>query len=428
MHFIDECIVELKAGNGGNGIVSWRREKFNPYGGPSGGDGGNGGNVVLVGDQNTNTLLHLRNHKIIQAEDGEKGYNRNQFGKNGLDKEVKVPLGSVIYDANTNKKITEILHHNQRYIICYGGLGGHGNAYFKTPANKVPSIYENGDVTEPLKVKIVIKYMADVGMVGLPNAGKSTLVGSVTSAKPKVANYQFTTLEPVLGICVYHHQKLVFADIPGLIEGASEGKGLGHEFLKHIERCSILLHVISLNPEDHEDILDAYQTIRNELKVYKKELLDKPIVLVGNKCDLPNADKQLAKLKKVLKKEKIFLISALNKTNLDELLNEVFKLDQIEKQKQAELLKNQKPIKVIKVQKEPDYESDIQIEKVDDHTWRATGQYLKYWTNRIPLTTADNIMRYNMKLKHVGIEEKIKKLGGVKNDTLLIYTNELVVE
>ena len=428
MHVIDECTVQLKAGNGGNGIVAWRREAHNPYGGPYGGDGGKGGDVILVGDINTNTLMPLRNRKIIQAQDGENGRTKLQFGKNGNDYLVKVPLGTVAFHASTGEKICEILHDNEQYVICKGGLGGHGNAHFKNPQNKIPNLHENGEITKVLDVKLVIKYMADVGFVGLPNAGKSTLTCALTSAKPKVANYQFTTLQPVLGVCTFNNEKLVFADIPGLIEGASIGKGLGHEFLKHIERCNVLIHLISLNPVDHEDIIEAYETIRNELKVYKEELLHKPIIVVANKIDAPGSEKQLSKLKKHLKDDSILTVSAINQTNLDLLLEEVFNLYKKEQQRLQSLKETKKPVKVIELRKEVDYAADLVIEQVDDHIYRATCPYLEYWSNRIPLDTNDNIMRHNMKLKNIGVEEKVKKLGGKVGDTLLIYGNELTIE
>lgn len=427
MQFIDECTVEVKAGNGGNGVVSWRKEAHNPYGGPYGGDGGDGGDVIFVGDINTNTLMPLRNHKIIAAENGENGKTKIASGKKGKDVYVKVPLGSVVYNANDNSKIGELLKHDEKLVVCHGGKGGHGNWWFKNPENKIPNLHENGDIGKAIKVKIELKYMADVGLVGLPNAGKSTFVSATTGASPKIANYQFTTLTPILGICEYKAKKLVFADIPGLIEGASQGKGLGHEFLRHIERCSILIHMISANPADNYDIIEAYNTIINELKYYSDELANKPIITVINKIDTPSSEENVKILKKYLKDKCVYEISALKKKNLDELIDTIFKnFDLYQKQKQTDAFEEK--VKVYEVVKKPDYSLDLKINQVDEHTWSIESEYLKYWSNRIPLDTQDNIMRYNDKLKNIKLEDKVKQKGGHVGDTLLIYGNEMVLE
>ncbi|MCF0227468.1 MAG: GTPase ObgE [Malacoplasma sp.] len=426
MQFIDECLIQLKAGNGGNGVVSWRREANVPYGGPYGGDGGDGGDIILVGDANTNTLLPLRNHKLISAKNGENGRTKIEFGKRGDNVYVKVPLGTVAYNAETGKQICEILKHKEEFIIAEGGRGGHGNWWFKNAENKIPTLHERGDVTEPIKVKLVIKYMADIGLVGLPNAGKSTLIGALTKAKPRTANYQFTTLEPVLGICEIQDEKITFVDLPGLIEGAAEGKGLGHEFLKHIERCSMLIHLVSLNPEDNDDVVHAYESITNELKLYNEALVNKPILIVANKLDIANADKQLELLKKKIKKP-IIAISALKKQNLEELLDDVVKMYLKHKE---EILKKAKTksVKVIEVKKQKDYSQDLEIIQVDEHVWEIKSEYLKYWSNRIPLDNDQNIMRYNDKLKILNVENKVKAKGGIVGDTLRIYGNEMVLE
>ena len=426
MQFIDECLIQLKAGNGGNGVVSWRREANVPYGGPYGGDGGDGGDIILIGDAHTNTLLPLRNHKIISAKNGENGRTKIESGKNGENVYVKVPLGTVAYNYDTGKQICEILKHEEEFVIAEGGRGGHGNWWFKNAENKIPTLHERGDVVEPIKVKLVIKYMADIGLVGLPNAGKSTLIGALTKAKPKTANYQFTTLEPVLGICETKNEKITFVDLPGLIEGAAQGKGLGHEFLKHIERCSMLLHLVSLNPEDNDNIVHAYESIVNELKLYNEALVNKPILLVANKIDVKGADKQLELLKKKVKKP-IIVISALQKKTLDELLEQVVKMYVKHK---AEMLKKvkTKKVKVIEVKKQKDYSKDLEIIKIDDHVWEIKSDYLRYWSNRIPLDNDQNIMRYNDKLKQINVENKVKSKGGVVGDTLRIYGNEMVLE
>ena len=426
MQFIDECLIKLKAGNGGNGVVSWRREANVPYGGPFGGDGGDGGDIILVGDANTNTLLPLRNRKLISAQNGENGRTKIEFGKRGENVYVKVPLGTVAYNQDTNEQICEILKHGQEFVGAEGGRGGHGNWWFKNAENKIPTLHERGDITEPIKVKLVIKYMADIGLVGLPNAGKSTLIGALTKAKPKTANYQFTTLEPVLGICETQNEKITFVDLPGLIEGAAQGKGLGHEFLKHIERCSMLIHLVSLNPEDNEDIIYAYESILNELKLYNEDLVNKTILLVANKIDVEGSQQQLEKLQKKVKKP-IIAISALKKQNLNQLIDQVVKMYIDHKNKMLAKAKAKK-VKVIEVKQQKDYNEDLEIIQIDDHVWEIKSEYLKYWSNRIPLDTDQNIMRYNDKLKKLNVENKVKAKGGVKGDTLHIYGNEMVLE
>jgi GTP-binding protein len=236
---------------------------------------------------------------------------------------INIPIGTTIYDKNTNEVLCDILQPNQQFICCHGGKGGHGNAYFKNSHNRIPSLYENGDIGESAEITLKLKYVADVGFVGLPNAGKSTLISAISNAHPKTAPYQFTTLTPVLGTVIHKNNKLVFADIPGLIDGAAEGKGLGHEFLKHCERCHVLIHLISLNPEDTDDVLRDYQTISKELSCYDEVLSQKDKIIVGNKIDVPGSEKNLKVLQNKISKN-IYAISGLKKENLTKFLDDVF--------------------------------------------------------------------------------------------------------
>lgn len=429
MQFVDECVLTLKAGNGGNGVVSWRREAHYPEGGPWGGDGGNGGSIILIGDHNINTLFDLRNKKNIFAQNGENGQTKMATGRNGQDYLIKVPLGTSVYDFDTNELITDILKSGQTYEICKGGKGGHGNAFFKSSFNKAPTLFENGDVGEERKVFLKLKYVADVGIIGFPNAGKSSLVTALTNARPRIANYQFTTLVPILGTTKINDKDIVFADIPGLIEGASEGKGLGHDFLKHIERCQMLIHLISLNEYDNEDLFKAYQLINNELEKFNDQLTKKKMLVVLNKCDLSYDENKVKDFLKKSKLKNVLLISTKDKTNLDELKQEVYKiyLDQ-EKINQQQLEQQTSDVEVIELKKQKDFKHDLKISMIDDHIWNVESEYLKYWIHKIPLTTKDNIIRFNQKMLSIGVEEKAKELGAIKGDTLKIYDLEFVVD
>lgn len=429
MQFVDECVLTLKAGNGGNGVVSWRREAHYPEGGPWGGDGGNGGSIILIGDHNINTLFDLRNKKNIFAQNGENGQTKMATGRNGQDYLIKVPLGTSVYDFDTNELITDILKSGQTHEICKGGKGGHGNAFFKSSFNKAPTLFENGDIGEERKVFLKLKYVADVGIIGFPNAGKSSLVTALTNARPRIANYQFTTLVPILGTTKINDKDIVFADIPGLIEGASEGKGLGHDFLKHIERCQMLIHLISLNEYDNEDLFKAYQLINNELEKFNDQLTKKKMLVVLNKCDLSYDENKVKDFLKKSKLKNVLLISTKDKTNLDELKQEVYKiyLDQ-EKINQQQLEQQTSDVEVIELKKQKDFKHDLKISMIDDHIWNVESEYLKYWIHKIPLTTKDNIIRFNQKMLSIGVEEKAKELGAIKGDTLKIYDLEFVVD
>jgi len=429
MQFVDKCSLLLKAGNGGNGIVAWRREAHYPEGGPFGGDGGKGGDIVIVGDENINSLFHLRYKKKIAAPNGENGQNKQMYGKQGETEYVKVPVGTQIFNHATGELVVDILKHGQEFIICHGGIGGHGNAFFKSSFNKAPTLFENGDKGETMEVDMKLKYIADIGLVGLPNAGKSSIISCLSNARPKIANYQFTTLEPVLGTINFKNGKtLVMADIPGLIEGASEGVGLGFDFLKHIERCHILIHVISLNKYDHEDIAEAYKTINSELNKYNKSLLKKQHLIVANKCDVEGAKEQLLKLKKVLKKtDKLVVVSALEKTNLDELKNLIFDLNEKFVLKQKQNAKKE-AVKVIEVVQKKSLPRTFTFVQDEAGRWIITSEYLSYWLYKIPQVTKDNIYRFNQKLNNCNIDEILKKNGAKSKDTIVIDGVEFQID
>ncbi len=296
MKFIDEARIEVVAGKGGNGAASFRREKFVPFGGPDGGDGGRGGSVIAVADENINTLVEYRFVKKYQAQNGEKGHGADCYGKGGDDIELRMPVGTVIFDMDTDEVVADLTHHGQRLVLAHGGKGGLGNIHFKSSVNRAPRKFTHGEEGERRALRLELRVLADVGLLGMPNAGKSTFIRSVSAAKPKVADYPFTTLHPNLGVVrMQDTRSFVIADIPGLIEGAAEGAGLGHRFLKHLGRTGLLLHLVDVAPFDPDvDPVREARAIVNELKKYDEELYSKPRWLVLNKVDmLPDDEREL---------------------------------------------------------------------------------------------------------------------------------------
>lgn len=325
MQFIDEAIIRVKAGNGGNGAVSFRRAKYIPKGGPDGGDGGKGGDIIIKCVGNINTLLDFKYKKDYEAQNGENGHGSNMHGKSGEDLTINVPKGTQIYfDEEDEENSIDFTEVGQEVVIAKGGNGGFGNAYFKSSVNQAPRHANPGQEGEEFELFLKLKILSDVGLVGLPNAGKSTFLSVVSKAKPKIANYPFTTLEPQLGVVRVDDYDFVVADLPGLIEGASEGRGLGDRFLKHTERCGVLLHLIDINSED---IYKDYKTIRKELETYNKKLAKKVEVIALTKCETLQQEEIQEKLKnfekKLKSKKNIFVISSVARIGITELLREV---------------------------------------------------------------------------------------------------------
>jgi GTPase len=301
MLFLDRAIIYVRAGKGGNGAISLRREKYIPKGGPDGGDGGKGGDVVIVGDDSVNTLMHLTHHPHYRAKNGGGGMGKSMHGGDGADVIIPVPLGTVVQDDASLQLVADINENGQRVIIARGGTGGFGNEHFKSATNQTPMEGTEGEPGEERTLRLELKLLADVGLVGLPNAGKSTMLRAVSRATPKVADYPFTTLSPHLGIAeLPGDRRLVVADIPGLIEGAAGGAGLGHDFLRHIERTSVIVHVLDIAPLDDSDPAANYEVIRQELLEYAVELAEKPEVLVFNKIDLIAEDQRPERVKKLI--------------------------------------------------------------------------------------------------------------------------------
>jgi GTPase len=324
MKFVDEVKIKVKAGAGGNGCMSFRREKFAPFGGPNGGDGGNGGSIFFVTDRNLNTLVDFRFKKVFEAERGQDGMGTQCTGKNGDDLIVRVPVGTLIYDSNTDELIADLIRDEQKICIAKGGFHGFGNLYFKTSTNRAPRQTTKGRPGEEHDLRLELKLLADVGLLGLPNAGKSTFIRAVSAARPKVADYPFTTLYPNLGVVrVDAERSFVVADIPGLVEGASEGFGLGIQFLKHLSRTSILLHLVDVAPTDGSDPVVSAKTIVKEIKKFSPELAKKERWLILNKIDLLPETELKARVKDIVGrlkwKGKVMQISAIKKIGTQEL-------------------------------------------------------------------------------------------------------------
>ena len=324
MQFIDRGKIFVRAGDGGNGKSSFRREKFVPKGGPDGGDGGKGGDVVLEVDENVNTLLNFRFNRRFTADNGGAGDVKKQFGRGGQDCVIKVPLGTLVKDADSGEILADLTELGQRAIVAKGGRGGRGNAKFKSSSRRAPTFAEFGEPGESRELLLELKLLADVGLVGYPSVGKSSLIAAVSSARPEIADYHFTTLVPVLGVVSLGYEKsFVMADIPGLIEGAADGVGLGHDFLRHIERTKLILHIVDAAAVDGRNPVDDFKKINVELKRYSEKLSARPQILVANKIDLPQAAENLPALEKLAAQENIpfFKISAVAHENLDALIN-----------------------------------------------------------------------------------------------------------
>ena len=318
MKFLDQVKVFVKAGDGGSGSPSFRRDKFVEFGGPDGGDGGKGGSVILTSERNLNTLIDFRYQQHFKAERGRNGSGKNKTGKSGEALYLKVPIGTQVFEEDNKTLIYDLKNENDEFVVAVGGKGGFGNTRFKSSTNRAPKKFTKGSKGEEFWIWLQLKTIADIGIIGLPNAGKSSLLASLTSAKPKIANYKFTTLNPNLGVSTYDDKEITLADIPGLIEGAHEGIGLGIKFLKHIERCKTLLHLIDIT---ENDLVNSYKQVRMELKKYSKELIKKEEIIVFNKIDLIKKDEIKEKLNQFKKKikKKVLLISTLDKKALSDI-------------------------------------------------------------------------------------------------------------
>ena len=418
--FIDEVTIEVHAGNGGDGCTAFRREKYIPMGGPFGGNGGRGSNIIFKVDEGLHTLLDLRYNRIIKGKKGENGTGKNCNGKNSEDIIIKVPQGTVITDTDTNLIVADLKNKNDEVIVAYGGRGGRGNTAFKTPSNPAPNFSENGEPGEVKYLKVELKMLADVGLVGLPSVGKSTIISMVSKAKPKIAAYHFTTLTPNLGVCKDKlGRSFVMADLPGLIEGASQGEGLGDRFLRHIERTKVIAHVIDMSGYEGRNPYEDYQIINKELADFSEKLLKKPQIIIANKMDLPNAKDNLEQFKKKVKLP-VYEISAMSNIGLDEVL--VALGDTLDKIEDTPLFEEDQfeGHVLYKFKKEEPYT----ITREDNGTWVLSGDELEKLFRMTKFTTEEGILRFTRRLRKMGVDDKLESLGAKEGDIVRILDFE----
>ena len=410
---LDKVTITIKSGNGGSGKVSFHREKYVEKGGPDGGDGGNGGSVYFVADKSKNTLIDFQYEKRFEAENGSGGMGKLQNGKNGKDIYIKVPCGTVIKDAETNQILIDMYEDGQTYLALKGGRGGKGNNFFKTPTRQAPRFSQLGEATKPYKVILELKTIADVALVGKPNVGKSTLLSVISNAKPKIADYEFTTLSPNLGVVKFYDDSFVVADIPGLIDGASEGAGLGHEFLAHIERTRLVIHVIDASGYYGNDIVDDYKVINNELKKYNKKLSKLPQIVVFTKLDLiDNVDEKISYFKsKVKDKVDIIPISSITRKNVDMLVKKIYE--------KLKTLPKSEPLPVEQTTLAKIDKTSVVITKLEPHVYELSGGYLENLQRGIVFNDSQSLSYFQQRLEKDGIMEKLKQSGMQDGDTIV---------
>ncbi len=414
--FVDEVIVKLFAGNGGDGCTSFRREKFEPMGGPDGGNGGAGTSIYFVGDKSLKTLVDLKYHKIIKGEKGINGKGSNKYGKNRSDIKIKVPLGTTVIDMDTNLIIADIIHDKEEVCIAHGGRGGRGNKAFATHDNPAPSFSEKGEPGEERVVKCELKILADVGLVGLPSVGKSTILSSISGCHPKIAKYHFTTLNPNIGVVKLDDGRtFTMADLPGLIEGASDGVGLGHKFLKHASRTKILAHVVDMGSEEGRNPIEDYHIIESEIRKYDDKLYKKVKIIIANKMDLPGAKENLEKFKSEVGDVKIYPISALLNTGLNELV--------------LGLANTLETIQEDNTYNEEEFESHILYKFKEDlpysitkegSLWVISGERIEKLLTMTRIDNDEASQRFARKLKRMGVDEELHRLGAKSGDEVKI--------
>lgn len=420
MKFIDRVKIYVQAGTGGNGTVAFRREAHVPKGGPSGGDGGRGGSVIFVATNSLSTLLDLRYYREYKAQNGEKGHAKKMHGADADDLVIRVPVGTCVYDDDTGNIIADLTKDGQRAVIAKGGRGGRGNARFASSRNPAPKICENGEPGEKFNLRVELKLLADVGLVGFPSVGKSTLLSVVSKARPQIADYHFTTIVPNLGVVqVKDGRSFVMADLPGLIEGASQGKGLGHQFLRHIERCRVIVHIIDMSGSEGRDPYEDYVTINKELGEYEYRLLERPQIIVANKMDGDEAEENLKKFKEKLGDQKVFPIIAPIHEGIDAVLYAV--ADALET---APDFFNQEEEQESVLYTYKEVEKPFTIHNKGNGVWEVTGKKVERLVQMASFTTDDGFQRFALQIRNMGIDDALREAGCEDGDTVRLYDFE----
>ena len=417
--FADRATIIIKSGKGGDGHVSFRREKYVPKGGPAGGDGGKGGSIILRADEGLRTLIDFRYQTHYKGKRGDHGSGAKQHGRSADDIVLRVPVGTVVRDADTKKLLGDLRHHGQEIVVAQGGRGGRGNARFVSSTHRAPAFAENGEKGEERWITLELKLLADVGLVGFPNVGKSTIISRVSAAKPKIANYHFTTLEPNLGMVrVDAGRSFVIADVPGLVEGAAEGAGLGHRFLRHVERTRVLVHVVDLSGSEGRDPLEDLAVIRGELERYAPQLNEKPMVIVANKVDLMSDDDRdaaLARLSEAYPEVRIFPMSAATDSDLNELVYHL-----------ADILDAIGPVEYAEedfepVEEEPQkQEAPFRVQKIGPDAYEVVGPEIDGLVGRTQFERDEAVERFMKILDNMGIEKALREAGIQDGDTVIV--------
>ena len=408
--FLDEAEVVFRSGRGGSGAVSFHREKHVPRGGPNGADGGRGGDIILIADRGKRTLYDFKLQPLFEAQNGNHGLG-NKRGKNGKSIEIKVPIGTIIYDAETGEQIADLTTNKMKIVLCKGGKGGFGNMHYTSSVRQAPNFAQKGEPAEEIKAKLELKLLADVGLVGLPNAGKSTLISAISAARPKIADYPFTTIIPNLGVVQFHDSSFVVADMPGLIEGAADGVGLGHQFLKHVERTRVLVHVVDALPMDESDPIANYELVESELKKYSEEIWSRPRLIALSKIDIvPSGDFGALREKFEALGKPLFPISAVTGQGLEPLQYEI-----------AKTLDENPPEVVVPVL--------MPLKKQDEDSWEVEqleegyevhGKRIERMVAMTDLENDDAVRYLHRRLEKIGVIEKLREMGAEEGQTVYV--------
>lgn len=422
--FVDQVSVYVKAGDGGNGLVAYRREKYVPKGGPAGGDGGNGADIIFKVDEGLNTLMDFRYNRHFKGKRGENGMSKNQHGRNAEPLIVPVPPGTTVTDEETDEVIADLTVHNQQAVIVKGGRGGRGNSRFATPRNPAPDMAENGEPGQERTIRVELKLIADVGLVGFPSVGKSTFLSVVSAAKPKIADYHFTTLAPNLGVVETSDQRsFVMADLPGLIEGAHEGIGLGHQFLRHVERTRVIVHVIDMAATEGRDPYQDFVKINEELQEYDQKLMQRPQIIAANKMDMPGAVDNLEKFKQALNGTyPIYEISALTKAGLRDILFAIADILETTPKIVEEEDESREEEKVVYRYHQED--APFKITRDDDGAYVLSGAKIEKLFKMTDFARDEAVQRFSRQLRGMGVDDALRKRGAEDGDTIRLLDFE----